>query len=59
MQRHLYEYFNLPGHSRLLNDLSITLIDKTAPIDPTKQGDYWIQTLKSNAPPGLDIEDGL
>ena len=31
MQRRLYEHFNLPGHSGLLNDVSVTLIDKTDP----------------------------
>ena len=43
MQRHLYEHFNLPGHSGFLNDVSITLIDKTDLKDPTKQEDFWIQ----------------
>ena len=27
MQRHLYEHFNVPGHSGFLNDVSVTLID--------------------------------
>ena len=31
MQRSLYEHFNLPGHSGLLNYVSVTLIDKTDP----------------------------
>ena len=25
MQRHLYEHFNLPGHSGFLNNVSVTL----------------------------------
>ena len=29
MQRHLYEYFQLPGHTGFLQDAYITLIDKT------------------------------
>ena len=29
MQRHLYEYFRLPGHAGFLQDAYITLIDKT------------------------------
>ena len=29
MQRHLYEYFQLPGHAGFLQDAYITLIDKT------------------------------
>ena len=46
MKRHLYEHFNLPGHSGFLNGVSATLIDKTDPKDSTKQKDFRIQTLK-------------
>ena len=59
MQRHLYEHFNLPGHSKFLNDVSATLTDKTDPKDPTKREDYWIHTLTTEAPPGLNNENGL
>ena len=59
MQRHLYENFNLPRRSRFLNDVSVTLIDKTDPKDPTKREDFWIQTLKTKAAPGLNVEDGI
>ena len=59
MQRHLYEHFNLPGHSGFLNEVSVTFIDKTGPKDPTKRQDFWIQTLKTKAPLELNIEDGL
>ena len=59
MQRHLYEHFNLRGHSGFLNDVSVTLIDKTDPKDPTKREDYWIHTLKIKAPLGLNVEDSL
>ena len=57
MQRHLYEHFNLPGLSGFLNDVSVTL--KTDPKDPTKRENYWIHTLKTKAPLGLNVEDGL
>ena len=59
LQRHLYELFNLPGYSGFLNDVSVTRIDKTDPKDPTKQENYWIQTLKTKTPLGLNVEDGL
>ena len=49
MQRHLYKHFQLPGH---------TLIDKTDPRAPTKCEDYWIHTLKTKAPMGLNVEGG-
>ena len=56
MQRHLYEYFQLPGHAGFLQDTYVTLIDKTDPRAPTK--DYWIHTLKTKAPMGLNVEGG-
>ena len=59
MQRHLYEHFNLPGRSGFLNDVSVTLIDKTKPKYPPKREDYWIHALKAKAPLGLNTEDGL
>ena len=31
MQRHLYEQFNLQGHSGFLHDISVTLTDKKDP----------------------------
>ena len=37
MQRHLYGHFNLPGHSGFSNDVSVIVIDKTDPMDPTKR----------------------
>ena len=43
----------------ILNDVSVTLIDKTDPKDPTKREDFWIQTLKTKAAPGLNVEDGI
>ena len=59
MQRHLYEHFNLPGHSGFLNDLSVTLIDKTDRKNPTEGEDFWIQTLKTKAPLVLNVEYAL
>ena len=40
-------------------DVTVTLIDKTDPRDPTEREDYWIHTLKTKAPRGLNMEDGL
>ena len=56
MQKHLYEHFTLPGHSGFLHDVSVTLIDKTDPSCPTKREDYWIDTLKTKAPMGLNFD---
>ena len=47
MQKHLCEHFDLQGHLGFLNDVSVKLIDKADPEDPTKREDYWIHPLKS------------
>ena len=60
MQKHLYKYFQLPCHTGFLQDTyDITHIDKTNPMAPTKQEDYWIHTLTTKAPMGLNVEGGL
>ena len=55
MQKHLYEHFDLPGHTNFLEDVTGTLIDKTDPRDPTEREDYWIYALKTKAPMGLNM----
>ena len=34
MQEHFLRHFSSPGHMRFLNDVSVTLIDKTDGSDP-------------------------
>ena len=58
MQKHLYEHCNLPGPTNFLEDVTVTLTDKTDPRNPTER-DYWIYTLKTKAPICLNMEDGL
>ena len=59
MQRHLFEYFQLPVHTVFLQDTYVTLIDKTNPRATNKRKDYWIYTLKTKAPMGLNVEGTL
>ena len=59
MQRHLYEHFTVPGRARFLNEVSVAIIDKRDPKNPTKCEGYWIQKLKTKAPLELNVEDGL
>ena len=40
-----------------LDNISITFIDKTDPLDPLKRENYWRRTLKTMAPFGLNIEE--
>ena len=58
MQRHLYEHFQLPGHTGFLQDTYVTLTNKTDPRAPTKHEDYSIHSLKTKAPMGLNVEGG-
>ena len=59
MEKHLYEHFHLPGYTNYLKHVTVTLIDKTDLKNPTEREDYWIYTLKTKAPMGLNIKDGL
>ena len=59
MEKHLHEHFDLPGYTNVLADVTVTLIDKTDPRDPTEREDYWIYTLKNKAPVGLNMENGF
>ena len=57
MQQHLFEHFSEEGHHSFLEDVSITLIDKTDPSNPLQRENYWRSTLKTMAPWGLNVED--
>ena len=59
MQEHLYRHFSSLAHSGFLNDVSVTLIDKTDESDSKKREDFRMKTLKTMAPYGLNIEDSV
>ena len=59
MQEHLYKHLESKRRTEILDDISITLIDKTDGSDPTKRENYWMQTLKTFAPYGLNVEDSI
>ena len=59
MQEYLYSHFESEGHNGFLEDVSIALIDKTDGSDPTKRETFWMHTLKTLAPYGLNVEDGI
>ena len=46
-------------HNGFLNNVSITLIDKTAGKNPKKRGDYWRRTWKAYSPFGLNVEGSV
>lgn len=57
MQEHLLEHFHSDGHNCFLENVEITLIDKTDGRDPKSRENYWMRMLKVLAPHGLNIED--
>ena len=59
MQEHLYKHFESERLSGFRGNVSVTLIDKTDGSDPTKRGTYWMRTLKTIAPYGLKVENGV
>ena len=52
----LQRQFLQDDHKGFLKDVEVTLIDKTQGSDPTKLEYYWMKTLKTLFPDGLNIE---
>ena len=59
MQEHLYKHFHTEGHKGFLNEASVAFIDKTDGKDLKKRERYWMQTLKTMEPYGLNIADSV
>ena len=57
MQEHLFEQFKSEGHCGFLENVFITVIDKTDGKDLEKRENYWMRALKTYVPFGLNIED--
>ena len=59
LQEHLFEHFKSEGHGGFLKNVSIIHIDKTDRKDPKRRENYWMKTLTTYAPFGLNIEDSV
>ena len=59
MQQHLYEHFYCEGHNGFLENVSISLINKTDGFQPKKMENYWLKTTKTLAPLGFNIESSV
>ena len=59
IREHLFKHFNSMGHNGFLNNVTITLIDKSDSKNPKKREDYWRRTLKTYSPFGLNVEDSV
>ena len=49
----------MSGITVFLEDVSVTLIDKTDGSDPTKRETFWMHMLKTLAPYGLNVKNGI
>ena len=56
-QKFLHEHFLQDDHHGFLNGAQVILIDKTQASDPTKRECFWMRTLKTHYPYGLNIEE--
>ena len=57
MEEHLYEHDYSENHNGFVEDVTIKLIDKTYGKDAKNRENYWMRTLETLAPVGLNIED--
>ena len=55
-QKFLQGHFLQPDHKGFLKDLEVRLTDKTQGSDPSKREFYWMRTLRTLHPDGLNIE---
>ena len=56
-QAGFFAHFQSLDHNGFLEDTEITFIDKLDPSDPTKLEEFWIDTLKTHYPLGLNNVD--
>ena len=49
--------FSEEAHHSLLEDVTITLVDKTDPSIPLQRENYWRSIQKTIAPWGLNVEE--
>ena len=59
MQEKLYRHFLSEGHAGFLHNISITLIDKTDGSNPIERENYWMRTLRTLEPYGLNVENSI
>ena len=56
-QTGFFAHFQGLDHNGFLEDTEITFIDKTDPSNPTRHEEFWIDTLKTRYPLGLNNLD--
>ena len=59
MPEKLYRHFLSEGHAGFLHNISVTLIDKTDSSNLTERENYWMRTLKTLEPYGVNVENSI
>ena len=59
MQKEVHAHFSLPGHTSIENDVDIMFIDKTDAMFPKLREKFWIDTLVTMIPYGLNVSDSM
>ena len=59
MQKEVHAHFTLPGHTGIANDVDIMFIDKTDIMYPKLREKFWIDTLVTMIPYGLNVSDSM
>ena len=52
-----FVHFQTAGHSRFINNTKIRFTNKEDPSDLTRREDFWMDTLKTRYPQGLNNID--
>ena len=55
-QQFFQNHFLQDEHHGFLKDVEVVLINKTQACDPFKKEYYWLKTLKTLSPDGLNLE---
>ena len=56
-QPKFHQHFLAEDHNGLVADADVILIDKTNSVTPTVREEFWIRTLRTNHPHGLNMDE--
>ena len=59
MQEYLWKHFESECNLGFSDNVSVILTNRTDGSNPAKRETYWMRTLKTIAPCGLNVENGV
>lgn len=57
MQKEVHSHFKLPGHTSMISDVEVILIDKTDSMKPKEREKFWIKELDTMSPKGFNVSE--